>query len=172
MGKIWRLLIIALLCMILVGCSAKSKSFVIPDNYTGEALMKVYTDKTENSYKVSLIHRDGNSNFSINDGDMKWNVAFLNDGRCILSNELFSDSSVNLENFKLMEVLSFDFDFSKFKNDLEELPQELVYWDGTYKHILSFNKESLLPESILIYKNENLVKAIQYDKINVEYNEE
>ncbi len=33
---------------------------------------------------------------------------------------------------------------------------------------VNFNKENLLPNSIFIYKNVNLVKTILYEKINME----
>ena len=151
----------------LIGCSSEQDPFVIPVNYTGEALMKVYTDKTENDYKVNIICRDGNYSIRMESENEAWNYAYLSGERCIMTNDRFPESSVTIENFKLTESLIYDFDFEKY-NLAENLSEELVYWDGTYKHVLNFSKESRLPESIFIYKNDKLVKAIQYERIKVE----
>ncbi len=161
------------LCLILIlstlcGCSVKADPFVIPVNYTGEALMKVYTDKSENAYKVNIICRDGNYSFRADSGTQSWNIAYLSGSRCVLNNDKFPEDSVVIENFQLTDSLVYDFDLSKFDSSLDIMPEELVYFDGTYKHVLNFSKESLLPETIFIYKNDKLVKTIQYEKINIE----
>ncbi len=161
------------LCLILIlstlcGCSVKAAPFVIPVNYTGEALMKVYTDKSENAYKVNIICRDGNYSFRADSGTQSWNIAYLSGSRCVLNNDKFPEDSVVIENFQLTDSLVYDFDLSKFDSSLDIMPEELVYFDGTYKHVLNFSKESLLPETIFIYKNDKLVKTIQYEKINIE----
>lgn len=159
------ILIIAALC----GCSVKSGDpYVIPVNYTGEALMKVYTEKSENVYKVNIVCRDNNYSIRTDAGNESWNAAFLSDNRCILNNDKFPESSVVIENFIIGDLLVNDFDLGKFYTDLDTMPEELVYWDGTYKHVLNFSKENLLPSTIFIYKNDNLVKAIQYEKISIE----
>jgi len=161
------------LCLILIlstlcGCSVKADPFVIPVNYTGAALMKVYTDKSENAYKVNIICRDGNYSFRADSGTQSWNIAYLSGSRCVLNNDKFPEDSVVIENFQLTDSLVYDFDLSKFDSSLDIMPEELVYFDGTYKHVLNFSKESLLPETIFIYKNDKLVKTIQYEKINIE----
>ena len=156
-----------ILLIVLSGCTAESKQFILPINYTGEALMKVYTDKTENNYKINIICRDGNYSIRTESENEAWNYAYVSGNRCILSNDKFPESSVTIENFQLTDVLLQDFDLEKF-DIAEDLPDELIYWDGTYKHILSFSKENLLPKTIFIYKNDKLVKAIQYEKINIE----
>lgn len=152
------------------GCSTKSEvdNFVIPVNYTGEALMKSYTEYSENAYKVNIICRDNNLSFRTEIGNVAWNSAYLTGNRCVLNNDKFPESSVTIENFKLTDTLAYDFDLSKFDNKVDPLPDELVYFDGTYKHVLNFSKERLLPSSIFIYKNDNLVKTITYEKINIE----
>ncbi|HAQ40905.1 MAG TPA: hypothetical protein DCM73_08785 [Clostridiales bacterium] len=162
-----------ILCLILIlstlcGCSVKADPFVIPVNYTGEALMKVYTDKSENAYKVNIICRDGNYSFRADSGTQSWNIAYLSGSRCVLNNDKFPEDSVVIENFQLTDSLVYDFDLSKFDSSLDIMPEELVYFEGTYKHVLNFSKESLLPETIFIYKNDKLVKTIQYEKINIE----
>ncbi len=162
-----------ILCIILIlftvcGCSAKSNPFIIPVNYTGEALMKVYTDNSKNEYKVDIVCRDGNYSFRADTGEQSWNFAYLAGNRCVLNNDKFPENSENIENFELTDSLIYDFDLSKFDISLDTIPDELVYFDGTYKHVLSFSKESLLPEKIFIYKNDNLVKTILYKKINIE----
>jgi len=45
------------------GCSKKADPYVIPVNYTGDALMKVYTENSENAYKVNIVCRDNNYRF-------------------------------------------------------------------------------------------------------------
>lgn len=167
MGKYFILLVIILIIATLCSC-AKDEPFIIPVNYTGVALIKVHTDKSENTYKTNIICRDGNYSFSIDEGSVSWNVAIFNDNRCILNNENFPESSVTLENFNLSNLIIADFDFSKFNSSMEPIPEELIYWDGTYKHVLNFSKENLLPKTILIYKNDNLVKTILYEEINIE----
>lgn len=162
-----------ILCLILIlstvcGCSAKADPFVIPVNYTGEALMKVYSDKSENAYKVNIVCRDGNYSFRADTGTQSWNFAYLSGSRCVLNNDKFPEDSVVIEDFKLADSLVYDFDLAKFDSSLDIMPEELVYYDGTYKHVLNFSKESLLPKTIFIYKNDNLVKTIQYEKINIE----
>jgi len=86
----------------------------------------------------------------------------------MLNNDDFPESSVVIENFKLTDSLIYDFNLSKYDSGTDTIPDELVYYDGTYKHVLNFSKESLLPASIFIYKNDNLVKTITYEKINIE----
>lgn len=162
-----------ILCLVLIlwlvcGCSARTEPFIIPVNYTGEALMKVYTDNSENPYKVSIVCREGNYSFRADTAAQSWNFAYLSGDRCILNNDKFPESSAVIENFKLADSLIYDFDLGKFDSSSDAIPEELVYFDGTYKHVLSFSKESLLPETIFIYKNDNLVKTIQYEKINIE----
>lgn len=153
--------------LMLSGCSSEQDPFLLPVNYTGEAFMKVYTDKSENEYRVNIISRDGNYSIRTESEKEAWNYAYLSGGRCILTNDKFPESSVTIENFKLTDSLIYDFDFEKF-NLAENLSEELVYWDGIYKHVLNFSKETRLPETIFIYKNDKLVKAIKYEKLNVE----
>ena len=168
MGRYLKLMCVILTVVIICGCSAEDRLFIIPADYTAEALVKVYTDKSEYTYNVKILCRDGNYNLTIQEENASWNVAFLADKRCILNNARFPESSVTIENFNIAESLITEFDFSKFNNSLDPVPEELIYWDGTYKHVLTFSKENLLPKTIFIYKNDNLVKAIQYDKINIE----
>lgn len=162
-----------ILCLVLIvftvcGCSAKSDPYVIPVNYTGEVLMKVYTENSENAYKVNIICRDNNYSFRTDADSLAWNSAYLSGNRCILNNDKFPENSIVMENFKLADSLIYDFDLTKFDNSLDTIPDELIYYDGTYKHVLNFSKESLLPASIFIYKNDDLVKTIAYEKINIE----
>lgn len=162
-----------ILCLVLIvftvcGCSAKSDPYVIPVNYTGEVLMKVYTENSENAYKVNIICRDNNYSLRTDADSIVWNSAYLSDSRCVLNNDKFPESSVVIENFKLADSLIYDFDLTKFDNKVDTIPDELIYYDGTYKHVLNFSKESLLPASIFIYKNDDLVKTIAYEKINME----
>lgn len=165
-----KLKILCLMFMVLAvcGCSAKVDPFVIPVNYTGEALMKVYTENSENTYKVNIICRDGNYSFRTDATTQAWNFAYLSGNRCILNNDKFPENSVVIENFKLSDSLIYDFDLTKFDISIDTMPEELVYFDGTYKHVLNFSKERLLPSTIFIYKNDKLVKTIQYEKMNVE----
>ena len=162
------------ICLILFvitfcGCSKVSDSpFVIPVNYTGEAVMKVYTENSENDYRVNVICRDSNYSIKVNSGKESWNSAFLSGSRCVLNNDKFPENSVVIENFNITDSLIYDFDLKKFDSSFDVMPEELVYFDGTYKHVLNFNKENLLPYSIFIYKNDNLVKTIYYEKINME----
>lgn len=162
-----------ILCFVLMvftvcGCSKKSDPYVIPVNYTGDALMKVYTEYSENAYKVNVVCRDNNYSFRADIGSLVWNTAYLSGNRCILNNDEFPENSVVIENFKLTDSLVYDFDLSKYDSGTDTIPDELVYYDGTYKHVLNFSKESLLPSSIFIYKNDDLVKTITYEKINIE----
>ncbi len=157
----------ALSCIILAACSVKDDSFVIPVNYTGQANMKVYTDDTENSYSVKITCKDGDYSFVINEGSSCWNIDYK-DSACFLNNDKFKDSSVRIDNFKMVNPLVYEFDLNKFNSSVDPIPEELIYWDGTYKHVLNFSKENLLPDKIFIYKNDNLVKAIQYGEINIE----
>lgn len=168
----WRyaklIICIILICIIIGGCSVKDESFVIPVNYTGEASMKVYTDNTENTYNVKIKCKDGDYNLIIDEGSSLWGIDYI-DGSCVLNNNKFKENSVRIDNFKMMNPLIYEFDLSKFNNNsVDPIPEELIYWDGTYKHVLNFSKENLLPEKIFIYKNDNLVKAIQYNEINIE----
>ncbi|HNZ82530.1 MAG TPA: hypothetical protein PLL21_05495 [Sedimentibacter sp.] len=159
------------LCLVLMiaasGCAAEDNPFILPVNYSAEALMKVYTDKTENDYKVNIILRDGNYSIRTESEDESWNYAYVSGNRLILNNDKFPESSVTLENYKLNKTLLHDFDFRKF-DILENIPEELIYWDGEYKHVLNFSKENLLPKTIYIYNNDKLVKAIQYETIKIE----
>jgi hypothetical protein len=164
-----------ILCLIILvfavsGCSIQSKvdPYVIPVNYTGEAMMKVYTEYSENDYKVNIICRDNNYSFRMDTGTQVWNLAYLSGNRCVINNDKFPENSIAIENFKLADFLTYDFNLSKFNSSMDTMPDELVYFDGTYKHVLNFSKERLLPSSIFIYKNDNLVKTIQYEKLNVE----
>lgn len=165
-----RLKIICLIFMVaaMCGCSKKADPFIIPVNYTGEATMKVYTENSEDAYKVSIVCRDGNYSFRADTGVQAWNFAYLSGNRCVLNNDKFPESGVTIENFKMTDSLVYDFDLTKFEISADSIPEELVYFDGTYKHVLDFGKESLLPSTIYIYKNDSLVKAITYENINVE----
>ncbi|NLJ57287.1 MAG: hypothetical protein GX339_00400 [Tissierellia bacterium] len=162
-----RFIICLITTIVLCGCSVEQDPYVLPVDYTGEALMKVYTDEIENDYRVNIICRDGNYSIRTESANEAWNYAYVSGDRCILTNDKFPDSSVTIENFKLKDTLIHDFDFGKF-DVVEELPEELIYWDGNYKHILNFSDENKLPETIFIYKNDKLVKAIQYEKLNIE----
>ncbi len=159
---------LVLIIVALCGCTAKSEPYVIPINYTGEALVKVYTEKSENDYKVSIICRDNNYSIRTDTGNEAWNSAFFQDGRCVLNNDKFPENSQVIENFVIGDTLIHDFDLEKFHNSLDTTPEEIIYWDGTYKHVLNFSKENLLPSTIFIYKNDNLVKTIEYEIINIE----
>lgn len=159
--------LILIVCMV-CGCSSKVDPYVIPVNYTGDVLMKVFTENSKNAYKLKMICRDNNYSFKVDSNSINWNTAYLSGDRCILNNDKFPESSVVIEDFKLADSFVYDFDLSKFDNKAEVIPDELVYYDGTYKHVLNFSKESLLPASIFIYKNDDLVKTITYEKINVE----
>lgn len=163
-----KVLCLVLIVMTVCGCSAEPGHYVIPVNYTGEAFMKVYTKNSENDYKVNIICRDNNYSFKTQTNSSAWNAAFLSGDRCVLNNEKFPENSVVIENFKLADSLVHDFDLSKFDVNLDAIPDELVYYDGTNRHVLNFSKESLLPASIFIYKNDDLVKTITYEEINVE----
>ncbi|MDD2494423.1 MAG: hypothetical protein PHE29_04445 [Tissierellia bacterium] len=149
------------------GCSKKElEPFVIPVNYSGEALVKSYTGETENTYNVRIIINDGAYSLNIDDGSTKWNIS-VDDSSCVLYNDKFKENIVKINNFKIRDSIISDFDLGKFSNFKDSIPKELIYWDGTYKHVLNFSKENLLPEKIFIYKNENLVKAIEYKNIEV-----
>lgn len=161
-------LILVVLTLTVCGCSKKVEPFVIPVNYTGAASMKVYTENSENVYKINIICRDGNYSFRADTEAQSWNFAYLSGNRYVLNNDKFPENSVVIENFKLTDSLIYDFDLAKFDSSAETMPEELVYFDGTYKHVLNFSKESLLPSTIFIYKNDDLVKTIQYEKINIE----
>ena len=161
------ILSVMLIFIFLVGCSIKNEPFVIPVNYTGEANVKVYTDKTENTYSVKITCKNGGYNFTIDEGSSLWNISYEGNV-CVLNNDKFKESSVEIDNFKIAETLLSEFNLNKFNTSVDPIPEELIYWDGTYKHVLNFSKENLLPEKIFIYKNDNLVKAIQYNIINIE----
>ena len=158
------ILTVAVLC----SCSAENDTYVIPVDYTGEAVMKVYTNKSENAYRVSIICRDNNYSIRMDSGKESWNTAYLSGSRCVLSNDKFPDGSVTIENFHVDKMLVHDFDLGKFDNSSDALTEEIIYWDGTYKHVLNFNNENLLPGTIFIYKNDILVKAIEYENIKIE----
>jgi hypothetical protein len=153
--------------IVLAGCSVKNESFVIPVNYTSDAVMKVYTENTENTYNIKIKCKDGDYSFLINEGPSKWGVDYV-DGSCVLNNDKFKENNVKIDNFKMVNPLVYEYDLSKFNNSSDTISQEVVYWDGTYKHVLNFNKENLLPDEIFIYKNDNLVKTIQYSNINID----
>jgi len=160
-------ILIVVSCIILGGCSLKDESFVIPVNYTGHANVKVYSDNTENSYSVKIKCMKGDYSFIINEGSSCWSIDFKG-GTCILNNDKFKEIIVKIDDFKIVNSMVYEFDLNKFNYDEDPMPEELIYWDGTYKHVLNFNKENLLPSTIFIYKNDNLVKAIQYDEIKIE----
>lgn len=164
--KLKVLCLIFMLILLVSGCSKEQKDpYVIPDNYTGEALMKVYIINSENAYKLNIICRDDNYSVRANTEDIAWNLAFLSGNRCVMNNDKFPENSVVIDNFKLADSFIYDFDLSKFKKSADLLADELVYFDGTYKHVLNFSKESLLPSTIFIYKNDDLVKTITYEKL-------
>lgn len=168
MGKFIKSTIcIMFLLLIVIGCSKKVETFVIPENYTAEVKLKAIAGETENEYKMEVTCLNESYNFKILSETGSWNIAFK-DEECIMYNEKFTEASVTINNFKLKDSLINEFDLKKFDVTNENLPQELVYYDGNYKHVLKFNEENMLPKSIFIYKNDNLVKAIQYEKINVE----
>lgn len=145
----------------------EEEPFILPVNYTGEAMMTVYTDKTENNYRVNIVCRDGSYSIKTESGNETWNYALVTGDRCVLSNDKFPENSVTIDNFQLRDSLIYDFDLSKF-DLVEEFSEELIYWDGSYKHVLNFSDENKLPNTIFIYKNDKLVKAIQYENINIE----
>ncbi|MFA9422717.1 MAG: hypothetical protein ACERLG_04020 [Sedimentibacter sp.] len=166
-GK-FKICVLILIIVILGGCKDKNETYVIPVNYTGEATVKVYTEKSENTYHVNIICRNKNYSIRTETENKGWNSAFFQDGRCVLNNDKFPESSTVIEKFVIGDSLIHDFDLGKFQNTLDEMPEEIIYWDGTYKHVLNFSKENLLPNTIFIYKNDNLVKTIVYEKINIE----
>ena len=168
MGRYFKFIIcLVLICIFLIGCSKENEPFVIPVNYTADASVIAYTDKTENSYNVKITCKNDGYNFTIDDGSSYWNISY--EGKvCTLLNDKFKENSVQIDNFKIGDSLLSEFNLNKFNTSLDPVPEELIYWDGTYKHVLDFSKDNLLPEKIFIYKNDNLVKAIHYNKINIE----
>lgn len=163
-----RLIVMCLVLLMLAsGCGIEGRPFILPVNYSARALMKVYTDRTENDYKVNIILRDGNYSIRTESENGSWNYAYVSGNRLILNNDKFPESSVTLEGYKLNETLLHDFDFGKF-DVLEDIPEKLIYWDGEYKHVLNFSKENFLPNKIFIYNNDKLVKAIEYETIEIE----
>lgn len=158
------ILIVVLLC----SCKAEDKTFSIPVNYTADVSMKVYEQTRENTYNLSIICRDFNYSIKTSSGKQTWNTAYLSGGRCVLSNDKFPDSSVTIENFKTEKYLVQDLDLSKFENTEDGLSEEIIYWDGTFRHVLRFSSENLLPDTIFIYKNDDLVKTIEYENMKIE----
>lgn len=170
MKACFKFVILLVFTCILSGCSGtalKERNYVIPDNYSGEALVKSYTDKTENEYTVKVACKDGRYNFVISNGTSDWNID-MDGGTCILSNGKFSDGNVTIDSYKIADSLIDEFNLSKFNRLQEKIPDELIYWDGTYKHVLTFSKENLLPKNIFIYKNDILVKTIEYKNLKLE----
>lgn len=163
-----RILILLILSMLMVGCKANSKTNIIPQNYTSEIVLKLYNKEGENSYKIDFLCRENNYSIKATTPFQSWNTSYLSDSRFIINNDKFPESSSIIENFKLSKQLIYDFDLEKFKTTSQVVSDQLIYCDGTYKHLLNFSKENFLPESILIYKNDKLVKTIQYEKIKVE----
>jgi hypothetical protein len=158
------ILIVVLLC----SCRAEEKTFSVPVNYTADAVMNVYENARENTYKLSIISRDSNYSIKMSSGNQIWNNAYLSGGRCILSNDKFPDCSVTIENFKTEKNLVQDIDLSKFQNTEDGLSEEVIYWDSTFRHVLSFSTENMLPDTIFIYKNDDLVKTIEYENMKKE----
>lgn len=159
---------LVLTTVLLFGCKAENKVYVIPSDYTGAAVMKVYNKNTENTYNVNIIARDDNYSIRTTAGGETWNTAYLSGGRCVLSNDKFPDGSVTIEDFHLEKLLVHDFDLEKFDNSYDPSSDETIYYDGTYKHVLKFSGETMLPKAIHIYKNDNLVKTIEYENIKIE----
>ena len=77
------IIFILVLLMALSGCTAEDKPFILPVNYSANALMKVYTDKTENDYKINIICRDGNYSIRTETENEAWNCAYVSGNRCI-----------------------------------------------------------------------------------------
>jgi hypothetical protein len=123
------IIFILVLLMALSGCAAEDKSFILPVNYSAKALMKVYTDKTENDYKINIICRDGNYSIRTESENAAWNYAYVSGNRCILNNDKFPESSVTIENYKLNDILLHDFDFGKF-DVFEDIPEESLKFIG------------------------------------------
>ncbi len=167
MKKVYKLIVLLILTYILTGCTAGKEFFIIPYNYSGEAVVKIYNEKKENTYNVNIKCRDGNYNLNFDDGETKWSLSVDGD-KCSLNNEKFKDNSVVIDEFNMAQSLIAEFDLSKFDYSEGPKPEEIIYWDGTYKHVLNFDKENLLPDNIFIYKNDNLVKTIQYSKLDIE----
>lgn len=167
MKKVYELVVLLVLTCILAGCSAEKNFFIIPHNYSGEAVVKIYSEKKENTYNVNIKCRDGNYSLNFDDGEIKWSLSVYDD-KCSLNNEKFKDNFVVINEFNISHSLISEFDLSKFDYSEGPKPEEIIYWDGTYKHVLNFNKENLLPDNIFIYKNDNLVKTIQYSKLDIE----
>ena len=157
---------IMLLLLIISGCSKQDKAFVIPENYKADVKLTAITGDIKNEYNMVLTCLNDSYNFKVKDDDVSWNIAFKGED-LIMYNEKFTEASVNIPNFKLKESLVSEFNLKKFDVTEENVPEQLVYYDGTYKHVLKFNKENKLPGSIFIYKNDNLVKTIHYEKINM-----
>lgn len=157
-----------LIVFLLSSCKKEDKTFSIPVNYTADAVMQVYEQTREDTYNLSIISRDNNYSIKTTSGNQTWNTAYLSGGRCVLSNDKFPDGSVTIENFKTEKYLVQDIDLSKFQNTVDGLSEEIIYWDGTFRHVLSFSSENLLPDTIFIYKNDDLVKTIKYENIKVE----
>lgn len=163
-----RIIILLMLITLMVGCKTKNKTNTIPQNYTSEIVLKLYNKEGENSYKINFLCRDNNYSIKATTPFQSWNTSYLSDSRFIINNDKFPESSSIIENFKLSKQLIYDFDLEKFKPTSQVVSDQLIFYDGTYKHLLSFSKENFLPESILIYKNDKLVKTILYEKITVE----
>ncbi|MDF2616892.1 MAG: hypothetical protein K0Q47_1547 [Sedimentibacter sp.] len=157
-----------LIVFLLSSCKAEDKTFSIPVNYTADAVVKVFAPTREDIYNLNIICRDNNYSIKLSAGNQTWNTAYLSGGRCVLSNDKFPDSSVTIENFKTEKYLVQDIDLTKFQNTEDGLSEEIIYWDGTFRHVLSFNSENLLPDTIFIYKNDDLVKTIKYENIKIE----
>lgn len=168
MKKIYRL-ITCIICIsfILSGCFSHEKSFIIPLNYTCNAIVKIHTDKTENNYNVDIACKDNNYGFTISDEVTSWNILY-NEDKCVMSNGKFKENDIVIDNLKIRNMLMSEFDLSKFKFDDDNKRDKITYFDGIYKHVLTFSEENFLPNKIFVYKNNNLVKTIEYIEFKVE----
>lgn len=160
--------VVLMSCVLLWGCSSMEAEYVIPECYSGQGTMRVYTDKSTNEYEIDVREGpDSSFNLTVSNGGIAWSIV-CNGDKCTFSNNKFEASSVNIDNFKILDSLMSDFDLSKFELNGKASGDDVSYRDGVFTHVLAFNNKSYLPEKITVYKNDFLVKTIEYNDIKIE----
>lgn len=168
MKKTYKFIIcIIIICIVFSGCFNREKSFVIPLNYSSNTVVKIYTDNAENNYNVNVTCKDNNYDFLINNETIFWGILY-NEDKCVMKNNKFKDDDIVINNLKIKDILMSEFDLSKFKYEDDNKKDKITYFDGVYKHVLMFGEKNVFPNKIFIYKNNNLVKTIEYLDFNVE----
>lgn len=162
--------LLVFLIIILTGCNYKEVQYVSPQNYYSEAEFSVFSENSQNKYDLKIYHNLDKYKIIICNDELQWDLVF--DGvNCKLDNSKFKDNPILINNMNIIDKLIYELDLSKFEGVIYNNCEDIRYCINDFKYVLELGEESLYPKVVCVYKDNQLIKKINYRLFNTgDYN--